>query len=158
MSVEEAEPASAPTFWHHHGGVSVPDLDAAVAWYARVLGFQVEKRVALSNVPCDMAMVRNGPLRIELFAVPGASAPAEDRSQPDADLRTWGNKHFCFGVENVEAFAQALRARGADIVWVKRFSFGANIFIRDMAGNLIEFVEARPTPSSAHADLPSHNG
>jgi len=35
-----------------------------------------------------------------------------------------------------------LKKRDVDIVWIKRMKFGANIFIRDIAGNLIEFVEA----------------
>jgi methylmalonyl-CoA/ethylmalonyl-CoA epimerase len=34
-------------FWHHHGGVSVPDLDASIAWYRTMLGFEVEQRFPL---------------------------------------------------------------------------------------------------------------
>lgn len=134
---------AAPSFWFHHGGVSVPDLDAAIDWYGRVLGFEIERRVPIPSVPCEMAMLRNGALRMELFEVPGAKPPAEDRSTPDADLQSWGNKHVSFAVADVPAFAEALRARGADIVWIKVFPFGSNIFIRDMAGNLIEFVQSR---------------
>lgn len=129
-------------FWHHHGGVSVPDLEAAIAWYEAVLGFRLEHRRTIETVPCQMAMVRNGPLRIELFEVPGAVPPSEVRSIPDEDLRSYGNKHVSFAVRDVPSFAEELKARGADIVWVKVFPFGANIFIRDMAGNLIEFVQA----------------
>jgi catechol 2,3-dioxygenase-like lactoylglutathione lyase family enzyme len=33
-----------PDFTFHHGGVSVPDLDAAIAWYGNVLGFELERR------------------------------------------------------------------------------------------------------------------
>ena len=29
-------------FSFHHGGVSVPSLDAAIQWYGDVLGFEVE--------------------------------------------------------------------------------------------------------------------
>jgi hypothetical protein len=28
----------------HHGGVSVPDLEASIRWYREVLGFEVEHR------------------------------------------------------------------------------------------------------------------
>lgn len=130
-----------PKFRFHHGGVSVPDLEAALDWYRRVLGFQLEYRRPLPSVPCEMAMIRNGSLRMELFEVPGATPAAEDRSTPDEDLRTFGNKHVCFAIADVASFAEELRAREADIVWVKVPPKGSNIFIRDHAGNLIEFVQ-----------------
>jgi methylmalonyl-CoA/ethylmalonyl-CoA epimerase len=130
-------------FWHHHGGISVPDLDAAIAWWGRVLGFKLETRGPIPNVPCEMAMIANGNLHIELFEVPGAVPPPYDRSLPDADLKTYGNKHVSFAVRNVDHFAEELRRRDADIVWVRHFPNGnANIFIRDPFGNLIEFIEA----------------
>ena len=31
-------------FTFHHGGVSVPDLAAAVVWYRDMLGFEEERR------------------------------------------------------------------------------------------------------------------
>ncbi len=134
-------------FWHHHGGVSVPDLDEAIAWWDRTLGFKLERRREIPSVPCEYAMVRNGNLHIEIFEVPGAIPPAENRGYPDEDLRTYGNKHVAFAVADVPAFAEELKRRGADIVWVKVFEFGANIFIRDNAGNLIEFIQqAKPLP------------
>ena len=139
-------------FWHHHGGVSVPNLDEAIAWWRDVLGFELERRRPIESVPCEMAMVRNGNLRIELFEVPGAKAPSENRSYPDIDLYTWGNKHVSFAVEDVPAMAEELERRGADIVWVKKFEFGANIFLRDNAGNLIEFVQY-PKPDPAISTL-----
>jgi len=134
-------------FWFHHGGVSVPDLDAAVDWYGRVLGFQVEARFPLPQVPCEIAMLRNGNLRMEIFGVPTAAPLPEDRRVPDRDLKTHGNKHVSFAVADVERFGAELKARGADIVWIRRMAHGANIFIRDCAGNLIEFVEM-PRPDA----------
>jgi methylmalonyl-CoA/ethylmalonyl-CoA epimerase len=136
-----------PEFWHHHGGVSVPDLEAAIDWWGRVMGFtQVVERAHLPSVPCEMAMVANGNLHIELFEVKGAAAPPYDRSHPDHDLHTLGNKHIAFACEGIDTMAVALRERRADIVWVKRYPNGnANIFLRDPFGNLIEFVEyAKP--------------
>jgi methylmalonyl-CoA/ethylmalonyl-CoA epimerase len=135
-------------FWHHHGGISVPDLDAAIIWWGRVLGFTLQSRGTIPNVPCEMAMIANGNLHIELFEVPGAVPPPYDRANPDADLKTYGNKHISFAVRNVDKFAEELRRRDADIVWVKHFPNGnANIFMRDPFGNLIEFIEGeKPAP------------
>lgn len=128
-------------YWFHHGGVSVPDLDVAIKWYKDVLGFEVEKRFEIPQVPCEVAMMRNGHLRMEIFEVNGANPLPEDRRTPDLDLRTHGNKHVSFATENVDTFGEELKRRGADIVWIKRFPHGANIFLRDCAGNLIEVVE-----------------
>jgi methylmalonyl-CoA/ethylmalonyl-CoA epimerase len=133
-------------FWHHHGGISVPDLDAAIQWWERVMGFRLLRKAHIPSVPCEMAMVANGNLHMELFEVPGAQQAPYDRSYPDHDLKTYGNKHVSFAVREVDAFAEELRRRGADIVWVKHFPNNrANIFIRDPFGNLIEFVQ-EPKP------------
>jgi len=129
-------------FWHHHGGVSVPDLEAAIIWWRTVLGFEVAERFPIPAIPADVAMLVNGPMHIELFQVAGAKPLPEERRQPDTDVYTHGNKHVSFAVGNVREFAEELRRRGADIVWVKEMKHGSNIFIRDNAGNLIEFVQS----------------
>jgi methylmalonyl-CoA/ethylmalonyl-CoA epimerase len=139
-------------FWHHHGGISVPDLDAAIAWWRDVLGFEVERRFPIPAIPAQVVILKNGPLHIELFQVEGAKPLPEERRQPDTDVYTHGNKHVSFAVESVHEFAEQLKARGADIVWVKEMEQGANIFIRDNAGNLVEFVEA-PKPTHGYAEL-----
>ena len=140
-------------FWHHHGGVSVPDLDEAIAWYDAMLGFKLERRAPIASVPCEMAMLRNGDLRMELFEVPGAKPSTEDRTYPDKDLYSYGNKHVSFAIDDVDPFAEELKRRGADIVWVKKFPNGnANIFMRDKFGNLIEFVQG-PRPDGVFSVL-----
>jgi methylmalonyl-CoA/ethylmalonyl-CoA epimerase len=126
---------------HHHGGISVPDLEASIEWFARVLEFEVENRFEIPPIPAKVAMLRRGNLRVELFEVPGARSLPEERRQPNMDLRTHGNKHLAFAVKDADATAEVLKARGADIVFVGHFDFGANVFIRDNAGNLIEFVQ-----------------
>jgi methylmalonyl-CoA/ethylmalonyl-CoA epimerase len=128
-------------FWHHHGGISVPDLDAAIAWWRTVLGFELERRFPITAIPAEVAMLRNGPLHIELFQVPDAKPLPDERRLPDTDVLTHGNKHLCFAVANVRAFADVLRGRGADIVWVRDMPQGSGMFIRDNAGNLLEFVQ-----------------
>jgi methylmalonyl-CoA/ethylmalonyl-CoA epimerase len=132
-------------YWHDHAAVSVPQLEPSVEWYCRVLGFAEEKRVTLEPLQARVAVLINGSLRIELFEVPGARPPSEERAIPDADLRTFGNKHVAFACADIEAVHALLLQRGADIVWMRRFAFGTNIFLRDNAGNLIEFVERART-------------
>ncbi|MDB6010851.1 MAG: hypothetical protein JWL65_3101 [Gammaproteobacteria bacterium] len=125
---------------HHHGGISVPDLEASIRWYAEVLDFEVEQRLEIPAIPAKVAMLRRGDLRLELFEVPGAQPLPEERRHPNLDLRTHGNKHLAFAIKDIDSAERELRSRGADIVWVRRFEFGSNIFVRDNSGNLIELV------------------
>ena len=128
-------------FTFHHGGVSVPSLDEAIDWYGRVLGFEVEKKFYIEAAKSHTAMVRKGPLRFEIFEVEGAAALPEDRRFPPRDLKTHGNKHVAFRVKDLEEFLTEMEAKQVDIAFVVREAFGKGCFIRDCAGNLIEFVE-----------------
>ena len=42
---------------HHHGGVSVPDLEASIRWYREVLGFEVENRFEIPKAHAKVAMI-----------------------------------------------------------------------------------------------------
>ena len=132
-------------FAFHHGGVSVPDIDAAIAWYGRVLGFEEERRFYIPPARAKAAMIRKGPLRFELFEPEGGVPLPEGRSHPPSDLRTHGNKHVAFRVANLDKFIAEMTAKGIEIPFVVREEFGTGCFIRDPAGNLIEFVE-EPNP------------
>jgi methylmalonyl-CoA/ethylmalonyl-CoA epimerase len=136
-------------FWHHHAGISVPDLDRAIEWYNTVLGFEVEARFPIDVIPAKVVMLKNGPLHIELFEVPGAVPASAERGIPERDLYTHGNKHVSFAVESVKQLAEELRRRGADIVWVREMEQGANLFMRDLYGNLIEFIQGRRPQETA---------
>jgi methylmalonyl-CoA/ethylmalonyl-CoA epimerase len=125
----------------HHAGISVPDLEASIHWYQRVLGFELERRSDLPPVPARVAFLRRGQLRIELFQPENAKPLPDDRRDPHADLRTHGNKHVAFAVSDVRAAAAALSERGADIVFVKEMPDAAVLFLRDNAGNLIELYQ-----------------
>jgi catechol 2,3-dioxygenase-like lactoylglutathione lyase family enzyme len=128
-------------FTFHHGGVSVPSLDEAIDWYGRVLGFEVEKRFYIAAARSHTAMIRKGPLRFELFEVEGAAPLPDERRHPPSDVKTHGNKHIAFRVEDLETFLTEMEGKEADVAFVVREAFGKGCFLRDCAGNLIEFVE-----------------
>ena len=130
-----------PDFTFHHGGVSVPDLEAAIAWYRDMLGFEEERRFHIERAGADVAFVRKGPLRFELFHVPGAAPLPEERRHPPSDLRTHGTKHLAFRIDDLDAFLEQMTAKGADVAMVVREGYGRGCFLRDCAGNLVEFVE-----------------
>jgi methylmalonyl-CoA/ethylmalonyl-CoA epimerase len=78
----------------HHVAFSVPDLEASIRWYREALGFEVEWRLHVASVPADVAMLRRGVMRVELFQPEhGAPLPA-GRSNVQEDLRTHGTKHL----------------------------------------------------------------
>jgi len=128
-------------FTFHHGGVSVPNLSEAIDWYGRVLGFVVERQFRIDPAKANVAMIRKGPLRFELFEVDDAAPLPEDRRVPDRDLKTHGNKHVAFRIEDLDVFLAEMEEKQADVAFVVRQKFGKGCFIRDCAGNLIEFVE-----------------
>jgi catechol 2,3-dioxygenase-like lactoylglutathione lyase family enzyme len=128
-------------FSFHHGGVSVPSLDEAIEWYGRVLGFEIERQFYIAAARSRTAIVRKGALRFEIFEVEGALPLPDDRRDPTRDVATHGNKHVAFRIANLDAFLSEMAEKQADIALVVREAFGAGCFIRDCAGNLIEFVE-----------------
>jgi catechol 2,3-dioxygenase-like lactoylglutathione lyase family enzyme len=127
----------------HHGGVSVPSLEAAINWYREMLSFEVEERFYLKTLCSRTAVIVNGGVRLELFEVEDAQTLPADRRDPLRDPKTHGNKHFAFEVEDLGGFVETMKDKGADIVIVAcegPASFNA-LYVRDCAGNLIEFVE-----------------
>jgi len=125
----------------HHFGISVPDLDAALLWYQRMLGFELEERLHIAKIPAHIAFVKRGEFRIEIFQVEGAQPLPADRRVPNLDLKTHGNKHMCFEVPSVPQAVAELRAAGADIAFELAVGGNPTAFIRDCAGNLIELLE-----------------
>jgi methylmalonyl-CoA/ethylmalonyl-CoA epimerase len=125
----------------HHFGISVPSLDEAVAWYGAMLGFAVEEQLEIAKIPARIAFLRRGDFRIEIFEVTGAAPLPPDRRVPNLDLKTHGNKHMCFEVPDVPAAVARLRAAGADIAFELTVDGNPTAFVRDCAGNLIEFLQ-----------------
>ncbi|WP_035180424.1 VOC family protein [Acidocella facilis] len=134
-----------------HFGVSVPDLDAALDWYGRMLGFTLERRHYMAAIPAEIAFMQCGDFRIELFEVPGAAPLPADRREPNLDLKTHGNKHLCLEVEDVPATVVRLKAAGADIAFEVTVNGQPVAFVRDCAGNLIEFLQPF-APASAYPE------
>lgn len=119
----------------------------AVAWYERMLGFKVEKSVFLDKIPAHVAFMERDGFRVEIFQVEGAAELPADRRVPNLDLKTHGTKHMCFEVADVPATAAGLRAAGADIAFEVQVEGSPVLFVRDCAGNLIEFLQ----PFGPHA-------
>ncbi len=124
-----------------HCGISVPDLQASIAWYQDMLGFSVERRLVIEAVGAKIAFLKHGDFRIELFEVRGAAPMPDDRRYPNLDLRTHGTKHIAFSVRDLRKVINILKQRGADIAMdVMRVEDIEVAFIRDNSGTLIELM------------------
>ena len=73
-----------PDFTFHHGGVSVPDLEAAIGWYGDMLGFEEERRFFIDKANAHVAFVRKGPLRFDMN-----NRPRPGRRQRHPDVQFW---------------------------------------------------------------------
>jgi catechol 2,3-dioxygenase-like lactoylglutathione lyase family enzyme len=116
----------------------VDDVDAAVAWYTRHLGFEV-----LSNAAPAFADVQRGTLRL-LLSGPKSSAgrPMADGEQPKPG--GWNRIHFIVDDLKVEV----ARLRSVDVHFRNEIVTGpggSQILLQDPSGNFIELFEpARP--------------
>ena len=133
-----------------HVGVAVPDLDEAIAFYARVFGLHSvhEETNEEQGVREAMLAVGTGETRIQLLAplTPESTiARFIGRSGP-------GLQQLAFRVRDVEAVSAALRERGLRLLYdvAKRGTSDSRVnFIhpKDAGGVLVELVEPAPTRS-----------
>jgi methylmalonyl-CoA/ethylmalonyl-CoA epimerase len=127
-----------------HAGISVGDLEASIAWYRDLLGFELMRVVDIPDAEeaGRVALVRNGDFILELFCLPGASPLPDERRHPATDLLTHGIKHVAYAVPDIAALMDDLKTRGVDVVWDVVVHDGSPCaFVRDNSGNLVEFVE-----------------
>ena len=126
-----------------HAGLSVADLDAAVAFWERAFGFAVEFEFSLGEI--RGVMLRGEAGRLELFAHPRPADGLRAATPIDA-LATRGYGHVALTAPDIEApFARAVEA-GATPKVTPRPSPEPGIrfaFLADPEGNLVELVERK---------------
>jgi catechol 2,3-dioxygenase-like lactoylglutathione lyase family enzyme len=114
----------------------VDDVDAAIAFYCRELGFHEDMHPAPS-----FAMLSRGALRLVLSA-PGGG-PGGGQAMPDGTLpQPGGWNRFQLEVDDIETTVARLREHGAGFrSGVITGIGGKQILIEDPAGNPIELFE-----------------
>jgi catechol 2,3-dioxygenase-like lactoylglutathione lyase family enzyme len=113
----------------------VSDLDTAVGFYCRHLGFEEELRT-----PPGFAMLYRGDLRL-LLSVPGT--PGAGRAMPDGSLPEPGGwNRIALGVTDIGAAVGALRGSGVPLRTGVVTGVGVRqAVVADPSGNLIELFE-----------------
>ena len=127
-----------------HVGIAVADLDEAIAWYARTFDVHCVHQEANEEQGVREAMlaVGDGETRIQLLAPlrPDSTiAKFLDRSGP-------GVQQVAYTVDDVEAVAATLRARGLRVLYetARRGTAGSLVnFVhpKDAGGVLVELVQ-----------------
>jgi methylmalonyl-CoA/ethylmalonyl-CoA epimerase len=126
-----------------HVGFAVPDLDEAKAFYAAAFGLEVVHEEVNEEQGVREAMLRVGDSYIQLLAPlspESTIAKFLDRSGP-------GIQQVAFGVDDVVATAEALRAAGVRVLYdqPKRGTAGSLVNFahpKDCGGVLIELVQS----------------
>jgi methylmalonyl-CoA/ethylmalonyl-CoA epimerase len=128
-----------------HVGFAVPDLDAAKAFYAAAFGLEVVHEEVNEEQGVREAMVKVGDSYLQLLAPlneQSTIAKFIDRNGP-------GIQQVAFGVDDVVATADALKAAGVRVLYdqPKRGTAGSLVNFahpKDCGGVLIELVQSGP--------------
>jgi catechol 2,3-dioxygenase-like lactoylglutathione lyase family enzyme len=128
-----------------HVGISVPDLEAATAWYCEALRLTAAPPFAIPGTDLRGIMLRHSDsgYRIELLHRPSAVPGLAAASALEA-AGTWGFGHMCLCVDDVPAEYDRLIAAGATTRMVPSPAprAGATVsFVADPWGNLIELID-----------------
>ncbi|QJS99789.1 VOC family protein [Streptomyces asoensis] len=130
-----------------HLGISVPDLEAGVAWYSAALRLTVERTFAVPGTGLRGVMLRHASgYRIELLHRPDAE-PGLVADGPVQAAGRLGYGHLCLAVDTpdeVDAEFARLVAAGAGVRMSPRPAPrpGARMaFVADPYGNLIELID-----------------
>lgn len=134
-----------PSLHADHVCFGVDDMQNVIDWYDRVLGFRVEKRWTVAELPGRELAYLIGPdgFRIELIS--GGQGPRTPSGDTFADhLGVRGANHLCFRVTDVDAAVEAIEAAGvAPFFPPTDYPVGAErriAFFKDIEGNVIEFA------------------
>lgn len=124
-----------------HAGISVVNMDEAIVWYRKNLGFEVVSDAYIPPLKCRVVFISNGDFEIELFEHDEKKPIPDERLAPNSDIQTVGTKHIAFRVNNMESIKEEFLQNGVDIAHEVRMGTDHVLFIRDNSGVLIEFIQ-----------------
>ena len=139
----------------HHTGLTVTDLDASLAFYCDVLGFEIvftqEKR---GGYLAEIVGYPEAHVRMAQLALPGSAQRLELfqylRPEPVVrrpEAREIGLTHVCLVVDDVERATERLVAAGAEaptrpvLVDTGANAGGRGVYVRDPDGIILELFQ-----------------
>lgn len=129
-----------------HVGIAVPDLDEALAFYARTFDLHAVHEEVNAEQGVREAMLRVGPVEGGTMVQLLAPLSADSAIAQFLDRRGPGIQQVAYTVEDVDAVAAELRGRGLRLLYdtARRGTAGSRVnFVHpaDAGGVLVELVE-----------------
>jgi len=125
-----------------HVGISVYNMDEAIAWYKKNLDFEVASDDGyVPPLKARIVFIRCKDFEIELFQYDEPKEMPKDRLVPNTDLQTVGTKHVAFEVADMAAVKERFVANGVDIAHEVTMNGNSVMFVRDNSGVLIELIQ-----------------
>ncbi|MEL6203030.1 MAG: methylmalonyl-CoA epimerase [Pseudomonadota bacterium] len=128
----------------NHVALAVPDLQAAIAKYAGLLGASVSEPQALPDHGVTVAFVNVGNTKTELLEPLGEASPIATFLEKKP---AGGMHHMCYEVDDIIAARDHLKAKGARVLGDGEPKIGAHgkpvLFLhpKDFDGTLIELEQ-----------------
>ncbi|MFZ1814480.1 MAG: methylmalonyl-CoA epimerase [Rhizobiaceae bacterium] len=128
----------------NHVAIAVPDLGAATATYANVLGARVSAPQALPEHGVTVVFVELPNTKIELLEALGENSPI---AQFIAKNPSGGIHHVCYEVEDIVAAREHMISQGARVLGDGSPKIGAHnkpvLFLhpKDFCGTLVELEQ-----------------
>lgn len=132
----------------NHFAISVADMEESIAWYERVFGFQVIDRSEIPGTGIKVSHMQAPGFTLEIFCAPNSVTLPEDRTVPNRDLLTQGNKHISFGVPDAHILLEEFEKLGVKVAFIAEVDSTYGVFINDNTGNLIEIFEEGPSTTA----------
>lgn len=130
-----------------HVGMTVSDMDRAVAFYCDLLGLKLALRKPVDRG--EMGFFDTGTGMLEVFA-PATKTVDRFRDVPNHEA---GLRHITFAFSSVDEKFAEMEAAGIEVVERPRAAFHKEMiqrvaFVRDYDGILVELIERAPGRTS----------
>jgi len=124
-----------------HLGIAVRSLDAALGFYAGVLGMEAAARETVAGEKVNVAMLACGGPRLELLEPIGDDSPIGRF----LEKRGEGLHHVALRVADLDAAVERLKAAGARLLNEPRQGAGGHVYVfihpASTGGVLLELIQ-----------------
>jgi catechol 2,3-dioxygenase-like lactoylglutathione lyase family enzyme len=112
--------------------INVPDLEKAIDWYTKKLGFEVSKEHYYPPQAVDL--VQKSGIRLLLYKV---------EKSVEIDYPNVNQSVIIFKTDNLKETKKKMKEKGVELIYTEAIEFPAGLFnaFRDPFGNVHEIVQ-----------------